>query len=491
MGLINYLGESKIIKRICELLNVTDVQDGEGHSLVDENGVAIVSGGGGASALNDLSDVNITSAADYQTLIYDSTDQEWQNGSLAFTNLSDVNISSPSNNQVLKYNSTSSKWENKDASWLPLSGGTLTGGLSVKRPASQYGNDISVQVGGNSNAGGPGVKGIVKILNASGGSVSLISQTGNLSNYEVTVPQKTGTIALTSDLPTDFVPASTGGTFEGDVIIDEADGTTSVVGQSKIVLGNSTLQTADENSKGVVRLYSRGSKYVDICAPDGSAINDNYELNVPDKSGTIATTSDVSAVDLTKGGTIKADSGNTTVVIEGATSSDYGQVQLKRGGYAVRLTATNNLTNNRDIQFPNIGGNVVVSANYGTTYTATGSGSTLSNYETWKSLFNRVRTGSFSGAIRRSQLMCSSFDGQANMIFSCQRYQSANYSIWGSFRGSGTAMVWYVVGFSTSNNVTVYKLVLTTSGLTITNLTNEPAAVESSGEITPVTITII
>lgn len=46
MGLINYLGESKIIKRICELLNVTDVQDGEGHSLVDENGIAIVSGGG-------------------------------------------------------------------------------------------------------------------------------------------------------------------------------------------------------------------------------------------------------------------------------------------------------------------------------------------------------------------------------------------------------------------------------------------------------------
>ena len=493
MGLINYLGESKIIKRICELLNVTDVQDGEGHSLVDENGIAIVSGGGGASALNDLSDVNITSAADYQTLIYDSTDQEWQNGSLAFTNLSDVNISSPSNGQVLKYNSTAGEWRNTDATWLSLaSGGTVKDDTVFRKSNLTADAQIVLTVGGkNSSSDTYGTDGIFTLANKSGSRIILYPPSGSFNYRQIYFPNKSGTIAMATDIPTDFVPASTGGTFEGDVTIDKADGTTSVVGQSKIVLGNSTLQTADENSKGVVRLYSRGSKYVDICAPDGSAINDNYELNVPDKSGTIATTSDVSAVDLTKGGTIKADSGNTTVVIEGATSSDYGQVQLKRGGYAVRLTATNNLTNNRDIQFPNIGGNVVVSANYGTTYTATGSGSTLSNYETWKSLFNRVRTGSFSGAIRRSQLMCSSFDGQGNTIFSCQRYQSQNYSIWGSFRGSGTAMVWYSVGFSTSNTVAVYKHVLTSSGLTVTTLTNEPAAVESSGEITPVTITII
>ena len=325
------------------------------------------------------------------------------------------------------------------------------------------------------------------LIDISGDTVSsnnlLSGATAHGSNGE----SVSGAVIVTDD----YVPASTGGTFEGDVTIDKADGTTSVVGQSKIILGNSTLQTVDKNSKGVVRLYSRGSKYVDICAPDGSAINDNRELNVPDKNGTIATTSDVDAVDLTKGGTIKADSGNTTVVIEGATSSDYGQLQLKRSGYAVRLTAMGNLTNNRDIQFPNIGGNVVVSSNYGADYTATGSGSTLSNYETWKSLFNRVRAGSFNGVIRRSQLMCSSFDGQGNTIFSCQRYQSGNYSIWGSFRGNGTSMVWYTVVFSSNNSVNVYKHVLTSSGLTVTTLTDEPAATSSDGTVTPVTITII
>lgn len=41
MGLINYLGESKVIKKICELLNVKDVKV-NGTSVVDASGDAIV-----------------------------------------------------------------------------------------------------------------------------------------------------------------------------------------------------------------------------------------------------------------------------------------------------------------------------------------------------------------------------------------------------------------------------------------------------------------
>lgn len=300
MGLINYLGESKLLKRICELLNVTDVQDGEGHSLVDENGIAIVTGGGGASALNDLSDVNITSAADYQTLIYDSTDQEWQNGSLAFTNLSDVNISSPSNGQVLKYNSTAGEWRNTDASWLSLaSGGTVKGDTTFRKTNLTADAQITLTVGGkNSSSDTYGTDGIFVLANKSGSRIFLYPPTISFNYQQVYFPNKSGTIAMASDIPSDFVPASTGGTFEGDIVIDEKDGTTSVVGQSKIVLGNSTLQTADENSKGVVRLYARGSKYVDICASDGSAISDNRELNVPDKDGTILLDADVYTTDV-------------------------------------------------------------------------------------------------------------------------------------------------------------------------------------------------
>ncbi len=84
MGLINYLGESKIIKRICELLNVTDVQV-DGVSVVDSDGIAQLTGGGGASALNDLSDVNITSPTNEQILSYNSTSSKWENESPVLT----------------------------------------------------------------------------------------------------------------------------------------------------------------------------------------------------------------------------------------------------------------------------------------------------------------------------------------------------------------------------------------------------------------------
>ena len=151
--------------------------------------------------------------------------------------------------------------------------------------------------------------------------------------------QITGSVVI----PTDFVPASTGGTFEGDVTIDKTDGTTSTIGQSKLILGNSTGSGTDENSKGVVRLYSRGSKYVDICAPDGSAINDNYELNVPDKSGTIAVTSDVMTPsshthgNVQNGGTLQTNdiaiaSGDKLVVTDSSDSNKIARTSVSFDG---------------------------------------------------------------------------------------------------------------------------------------------------------------
>lgn len=84
MGLINYLGNSKVIKRICQLLNVTDVQDDEGHSLVDENGIAIVTGGGGGSStLADLTDVDVTGASDGDVLALNGTSGKWEEKTLA------------------------------------------------------------------------------------------------------------------------------------------------------------------------------------------------------------------------------------------------------------------------------------------------------------------------------------------------------------------------------------------------------------------------
>lgn len=84
MSLINYQGDSKIIKRICQLLKVTDVQDGEGHSLVGSDGIAVVTGGGGGSStLAGLSDVDTTGASAGDVLAYNGTSQKWEDKGLA------------------------------------------------------------------------------------------------------------------------------------------------------------------------------------------------------------------------------------------------------------------------------------------------------------------------------------------------------------------------------------------------------------------------
>lgn len=84
MSLINYQGDSKILKRICQLLKVTDVQDGEGHSLVDSDGIAVVTGGGGGSStLAGLSDVDVTGASGGNVLALNGTSGKWEDKGLA------------------------------------------------------------------------------------------------------------------------------------------------------------------------------------------------------------------------------------------------------------------------------------------------------------------------------------------------------------------------------------------------------------------------
>lgn len=84
MSLINYQGDSKIIKRICQLLKVTDVQDGEGHSLVGSDGIAVVTGGGGGSStLAGLSDVDVTGASAGNVLALNGTSGKWEDKGLA------------------------------------------------------------------------------------------------------------------------------------------------------------------------------------------------------------------------------------------------------------------------------------------------------------------------------------------------------------------------------------------------------------------------
>ena len=68
------------------------------------------SGGGGATSLNDLSDVTISSPDSNDLLMYDQV-LGWRNSSLSLQGLADVDKTAfPQNNQILKYDATNHKW---------------------------------------------------------------------------------------------------------------------------------------------------------------------------------------------------------------------------------------------------------------------------------------------------------------------------------------------------------------------------------------------
>lgn len=80
-----------------------------------------LSGGGGATVLNDLTDVTIAMLANGQILQYDSASNKWKNVNLptltaAISTLTDVALASLQDGQILQYNGVSGKWENATVS---------------------------------------------------------------------------------------------------------------------------------------------------------------------------------------------------------------------------------------------------------------------------------------------------------------------------------------------------------------------------------------
>lgn len=100
-------------------LDATNVQE-----AIDE--IAEGGGGGGATSLNQLSDVEISDQTVGQVLKYNG--YKWANanesgggGSSTFAGLTDVSLNNLQNGQIPKYNSTTQKWENADESGGDLS----------------------------------------------------------------------------------------------------------------------------------------------------------------------------------------------------------------------------------------------------------------------------------------------------------------------------------------------------------------------------------
>lgn len=99
-------------------LDATNVQE-----AIDE--IAEGGGGGGATSLNQLSDVELTDQTVGQVLKYNG--YKWENanesggGATTFADLTDVSLNNVQNGQVPKYNSTTGKWENANESGGDLS----------------------------------------------------------------------------------------------------------------------------------------------------------------------------------------------------------------------------------------------------------------------------------------------------------------------------------------------------------------------------------
>lgn len=109
--------------------------------------------------LNDLSDVDISSASDAQVLTFDAISGKWVNatspsGVTALSQLSDVTIASASDGNVLTYDSTSGKWVNTDVEADAVSYDNTSSGLTatdVQAAIDEVKSDIITNIDGLSD----------------------------------------------------------------------------------------------------------------------------------------------------------------------------------------------------------------------------------------------------------------------------------------------------------------------------------------------------
>ena len=126
-------------------------------------------------------DVNISSPANGEALIYNSTSGDWENGTVsasvaALNDVGDVTITTPANTQVIKYNSTSGDWENGAVAYADVSG-TPTLGTAAALDVGTSANNV-VQLNGSAQL--PAVDGsqLTNLPSGSLGGLSDVDTTG-------------------------------------------------------------------------------------------------------------------------------------------------------------------------------------------------------------------------------------------------------------------------------------------------------------------------
>ena len=213
--------------------------------------------------------------------------------------------------------------------FVSKSGDTMSGNLQVDRQdgtVSEYGK--SYLIAGNTIAEGTAKnsRGILRLYDRSTRFANVIADELT-ANRTITLPNENGTVALTNDIPTDFVSKSNGGTFSsavtvnGDIVgrahikVDRQNGTTSSVGDSYVMIGNSISSGTAKNSKGILRLYSNGTNYVQLLSTPSLTGNRNADL--PDKNGNVQVNNSITDLEdilLPHSNVTPTSSGKTTLL---------------------------------------------------------------------------------------------------------------------------------------------------------------------------------
>jgi len=108
-------------------------------------------------------------------------------------------------------------------------------------------------------------------------------------NRTLTLPNKSGTIAITDDLNS-YLPL-TGGTLTGNLTISSTSASAGGSVMGALVLGNSTPTSESGSSYGRIMMYSESEYY---CTIDVYGVLTDYRsLYLPDKNGTLAVTDDL------------------------------------------------------------------------------------------------------------------------------------------------------------------------------------------------------
>ena len=281
------------------------------NELIEKTNEIIDNLGAGVSALDDLSDVSITSAATGQLLQFDGT--EWVNGTISssdietalgytpyssanpdgfissasLTALTDVTISNAQDGQALVYDSTAGKWINSSSSGSPAWGsisGTLSDQTDLKNALDAKQSTSTAVTHTASSAVGSASR---PVYIASNGAATTIGYT-----IETSVPagavftdtkNSTGSSDSSAKL---FVVGATAQetetqTFSNDAVFIDTSGqlnsTTPTVSEDSTVVAT----TKWVNDKGYGNVKS-----VNNAQPDA---NGNVTISIPDTSTLVTT----------------------------------------------------------------------------------------------------------------------------------------------------------------------------------------------------------